>query len=102
MIIATKQDWWDCVNKNWENLLKIMHKFLPMHINIDIDGNFIGAPLIDKVMHLKENNDIGLRLYLYFVWWSAPEPSGVLHNIPGWWELCGLCMESEILCKYSQ
>ena len=96
MKIETSRDWWQSVNDNWVDLLKIMCKFLPMDKNEDIDKDILDFPLIVHVTELKEKEDAKLLSYFKSAWWCAPDCSNTL-KIPGWGVLCDLCSEDWVL-----
>jgi hypothetical protein len=96
MSIRTKQDWWDCVNENWADLLQILYRFLPLHDNLDRDGQILAHPVAVKVVKLKENQDDELARYFHAAWAAAPDSPGI-HRIPCWGVLCDLCSEEYVI-----
>lgn len=84
-----KEDWWTLVDENWEALLSILARFLPLSTKPP------GTP--SDILKAKKNKD-GYKLLRYFnsAWNEAPDESWI-HEIPAWDVLCTLCSEDYVL-----
>lgn len=79
----TKEEYWETVDKYWENLFDILYMFLPKEDVTHADH-----------LRLEKNPDIS-KLF-NDAWWAAPD-SPSIHSIPSWHVLCDLCSESYLL-----
>lgn len=79
----TKEQYWNMVDENWEDIYHILLILLPKNELRDAD-NFrtLKNPQIVKLFSM--------------AWHNAPNPFRT-HNIPGWDILCNLCVESYLL-----
>ena len=120
----TKDEWWDFVEKYWEQLESIVMNYYPNQSTFPKDG----WPLTDQSLHapqqacntiikslrkekpiwetlgsfneyllnLKRAKDIKLAEIFEESWFGIPETSGS-RNIPGLFVFCDLCSESYVL-----
>ena len=92
----TKQEWWKNVEDNWDYLLNILNKFLPMNSYEHDFKDYFGKDLLTCVLEFKSKRDPILVRVFEGAWGEAPDDSSI-HSIPAWGILCGLCSESYLL-----
>lgn len=102
-MISTQQDWWNLVERNWEDLSSILWRFLPMDEREIIDeetNTVVLSPdlktMAQHVDRLQREKNSHLARYFFAAWDSAPD-SPEIHVIPGWAVLCDLCSEEHVL-----
>ena len=98
----TAEEWWKLVDDNWEAIVGILERFLPLHsLATDPPGKLNGKILmytnLADILRAKKNKD-GHKLCRYFngAWNEAPDDPSI-HNILGWDLLCDLCSEEHVL-----
>ena len=91
-----KEEWWQSLEKNWENILHIFYKFLPMHEHCNYKNEITTTPLSFTIQVLKQNRDPDIARYLNRAWGAAPDHISI-HSIPSWGVLCDLCSEEHCL-----
>jgi hypothetical protein len=76
----TPEEWWSLVDKEWDNLLGIMQRYIT-----------VPSEEITKAKEQKQHT----KLIKYFndAWFNAPDAIRI-HTIPGWYALCDLCSEA--------
>ena len=79
----TKEEYWDTVDKYWENLYDILYMFLP------IDD-------VEHADHFRLEKNPEITKLFNDAWWAAPD-SPSIHSIPSWHVLCDLCSESYLV-----
>lgn len=116
MYPKNKKEWWECVEKNWENLKALIENFHPSSSLYSQNDLLITAA---KAEHLCEQyreeirkqvkedptklaegymlrHDPKLADILNETWFGMPE-SVEVRSYPGFNELCDLCSESYLL-----
>lgn len=83
MTISNKDEWWQAVDKNWDNLKSIIIRFA-------------GQELLKQAEKQRTEKDSKLSTLFNDVWFRAPD-QGWIRDIPGWFVLCDLCSESYVL-----
>lgn len=79
----TKEEYWDIVDRYFQDLYNIMVMFLPKHE-------------LAKVDNLRLTKDRELSRLFELTWGNAPDNRSI-HNIPAWHVLCDLCSEAYVL-----
>jgi len=113
----TKEEWWELVDENWENLRKLISRFHPRKGKKFNDNFIITAPVPEKIRLqqvkeiLKENFPVDILQYIEVLrsnrdtkllriventWWGLPE-SVEVRDFPGFGVLCDLCSEAYLL-----
>lgn len=97
MNLTNEEEWWQALNDNWDRLLGILYRFIPMSQYLDYKQEITMIPMGQTIESLKQNRDPQIVRYLNAAWMSAPDNISI-HSIPGWGLLCDLC--SEEWCLY--
>lgn len=116
----TKEEWWQFVDDNWDNLKYIVLAYYPNQQDFPEKGwpvnntpqavcNQIIQELRDKnpiwknkdffkayIDHLRETRDTKLNEIFQASWFGMPESSRV-REIPGFFTFCDLCSENHVL-----
>lgn len=80
---TNREEYWNIVEKYWDNLNDILRHFLP-------------PQEYDKVDTLRRTQSRELAHLFNNAWSNAPD-SPSIHSIPSWHVLCDLCSESYVL-----
>ena len=118
----TKEEWWESVEKHWDNIENLVLNFYPNQASFPEKGwpanntpqaacNQIVQELRAKhpiwknedffkayLGHLKETKDKALDRILQSTWFGMPENPSV-RELPGFFEFCDLCSESYLLYR---
>lgn len=101
MNLTNKEEWWQALNENWDQLIGILYQFIPMSQYIDYRQNMTDKPMGQIIENLKQNQDSEIVRYLNAAWASAPDHISI-HKIPCWGLLCDLCSEEWCLHEENQ
>lgn len=99
MAITTPDEWWQAVNDNWNDLIKIIYCYLrteePAHEDVrNLTTKEIGITIMADILKAKTERDWH-RLWRYFHWaWEAAPDTITIHSIPSWSVFCDLCSET--------
>lgn len=93
MIINNKEDYWACVDKNWNNILGIFTRVGMQLTGLQGAGQQLDKPLYQHLEELRSKRSPEIVQYFDWVWGVAPD-SPIIHRWAGWFELCDLCSES--------
>ena len=113
----TKDEWWALVDKYWNPLLVLMRTFLPTSDCLmwdeaarpdpKLDGTYSegfspgNESMLDEIMECKKHHNRDLIEYLQRTWRNAPD-TPKLHALPGWYVLCDLLSEGDVLYEEEQ
>lgn len=103
MAITNQKSWWKTVTDNWDDLIAIANRFLPM------DKPVADCPPLAEACMVKfpdmrttaqafieardDRNHVAMSEFFEAAWERAPDNSGI-HEIRGWDVLCDLCSET--------
>jgi len=99
-----REEWWERLERDWPQLLRIMERFLPLDSSVDlindpgsIDIRNVPSDQIlrERIEELKEAQDPKLIFYMNAAWWFAPDDPGI-HLIPKWGAMCDLLSDEPI------
>ena len=85
------QEYWDIVNKHWDNIFHIINIYLPTFQNRWIDGTSLDKSLGDYIIELKESRNPRIVRAFNAAWWNIPE-SIPTNEIPSWTQCYDLCV----------
>lgn len=96
MSINTKEDWWDLVDSQWDNLLVMAGDQLdfnyPAHVVPgDPQTALTGRTILEEMVYLKKSRNQDLARYFNAIWGLASD--SYAYSKPGWSDLCNLCSE---------
>lgn len=105
MSIVDSASWWGILNYRYNDIVAILHRFLPMGdfahavpgdsatpVKVDSLGNPInGTRDFNEAVQKKDAPRV--LAYLNGAWWHAPDKQWI-HTIPSWSALCDLCSEN--------
>lgn len=98
MSICCLEDWWETVEKRWDDLVYTASICLDLTAqattDLKADSHPIGKTILQDMLDCKKDRKDGRRLRTYFfaIWDSAPD-SRQIHSYPAWTELCELLSE---------
>ncbi|MGE3320394.1 MAG: hypothetical protein AB7I18_13960 [Candidatus Berkiella sp.] len=79
----TKEEYWDTVDRYWEDLYDILVRYLPKED-------------LAKADHYRLEKNPAVSKLFNDAWWNAPDHRSI-HSIPSWHVLCDLCSESYLV-----
>lgn len=97
---ASKDEWWQAVDDNWQSLLEIIfHHMDHTHPAYDTPGQEdtpeTGRNIAEELEHLREARDSKLARYLQASWCLASD--AYAWSVDGWGQFCDLCSEEHVL-----
>jgi len=99
-MIKTKDDWWNIVNKNWDNILNMAAdqldmKYIAYEQPGDPNSKILDRTILQDMIYRKVKKDPNLARYFNAIWHLASEKYA--YSKPGWGHLCDLCSEEYVL-----
>ena len=89
----TKEEYWQVVEKYWDELLNIILMYAPETL---FEKKFFGEKTSVVATRLMKQKDPMLLSFFNKTWASAPD-DGRIHLIPRWHILCDLCSEGYLI-----
>ena len=96
MNITTREEWWNALNSEWDAIKDILHRYLPMWENVDLEGHALTCSMSDYVESLRHRFANDLSMYLQAAWSAAPD-SPSIHDNACWGLFCDLLSEAYLL-----
>lgn len=101
-MINTQEDWWEAVDENWDDLLDVFYRYLPMTMAAANNGALAKAMNINALNPMsvegaacrayEEANYEAMKILLFAAWERAPDSESI-HDVKGWDVLCDLLSE---------
>lgn len=112
-MINDQESWWAALNANFENIVAILHRFLPMEdpahtgpgdaetpLRTDSLGSTISGTR-DFNEAARDKDALRTLAYLKGAWRCAPDKPWI-HSLPSWGVLCDLCSEDWVFYEEEQ
>lgn len=99
--MKTKNDYWDNVNKHWDNILCLAIDHLNMeHMSFIEPGNsdsgITGRTVLEEMTYLRSIRSNKLARYFNAIW-SLATDRYANSDMPSWDMLCDLCSEEYLI-----
>ncbi len=94
--IKSQSEWWNALDKNWEEIKTIIYHFLPVNEKRNFHNEDDSLTMAEVIEQLKQNKQAEVAIYLNETWAVAPD-NPEIHEFPKWLTLCELCSESHYL-----
>jgi len=94
------KEYWNNVDEYWEDIVHILHVYLPTFSKKWIDGTDLDSTLNEHIQELRETRNPKLVRAFNAAWWTCPEDSSGEWAHKSWNIFCDLCAEE--WCLYEE
>lgn len=90
---VNSKEYWEIINKYWDDIFHIINLYLPTFQNRWVDGTPLDKSLGNYIIELKNSQNPRIVRAFNAAWWNCPDENSGEWAHKSWYVLCDLCSE---------